>query len=809
MGLKSKQLEFGSFRVDTASQLLLRDRKPIPLTPKAFDTLLFLLQNAHRLVTREELMKAVWPDSFVEDGNVSVNIFQLRKVLGETEGGRPFIETVPRKGYRFNAEVRTVEVETADGPLSPPLVLQPVETGRPVADAPEVKDNDGLGSNFRQGERAGARDAGAIVRGGALREVIPFLEPKRTIQPQPPLEQNRPTEVPATISEPARSRTALRRWAFLAGICLIVLGLIAAWSLWHYAQRPAQMVQRRLTSFAPEMAVTAAAVSTGDKFIAYAIPAGLFVQVISTGETRALPLPGPHFVVSSISWFPDSASLLVDGSAPQDATLGLWIVPVIGTNPPIKLGSYPAGTVSPDGSQIALVNNHGAAPEIQLMSAQGGGVRTLVTGGGGETFGSVRWFDDGRRLLFVRYRWNAQFRRNAGSIDAYDLARGKTETIMAGSDFGGDAVSLPDGGIVYSKIAGANPATSGAEVMEVRTNRGSGKASGAPALLAKWDAPVTDMTVNAAGSRLVLRDMVVQHDIYMADLKNGGTSLAGVGRFSFGVGRDDFARAWTPDSRAVFVDTNRNGNWQIYKRTLDSESDSPFVAGSDDQFSPRVSPDGAWLLYLERPRHWRETEPVDLMRVPIAGGLPQLVLAASGFSDWGLRFECPRRAGMPCILAQRQGSQVVFQAFDPVKGLMPSNREIARCDAPAPIQWTLAPDGSGLAWINRNSGEIIIYVLSLTKSPYGFAAGRSIEFAIEGWSNPRSIQWAPGGDGWFLVSSSESGWTLLYINPSGKPDVLLRNPGNWAPDVYPSPDGRHLAFSKQNFSSNVWTLTHF
>lgn len=808
MGLKSKQLEFGSFRVDTASQLLLRDRKPIPLTPKAFDTLLFLLHNAHRLVTREELMKAVWPDSFVEDGNVSVNIFQLRKVLGETEGGRPFIETVPRKGYRFNAEVRTVEVEIADGPLSPPLVLQPVEAGRPLADVPEVKDTVGVESDFLPAERAGARDAGAVARGGALREVIPFPEPKRAIQPQAPIEQNRPAEVPVRSPEPAKFPAAHRRWAFLVVICLIVLGLIAAWSLWHRVQHPAQMVQRRLTSFAPEMAVTAAAVSTGGKFIAYANPAGLFIQVISTGETRALPLPGSHFEVSSISWFPDSASLLVDGSSPQAATLSLWIVPVIGTNPPIELGPYPPGTVSPDGSQIALVNNHGAAPEIRLMNAQGGGVHTLVTGGGGETFGSVRWFDDGRRLLFVRYRWNPQFRRNTGSIDAYDLTRGKTETIMVGSDFGGDAVSLPDGGIVYSKIAGVNPSTSGAEVMEVRTDRGSGKASGAPVLLAKWDAPVTDMTVNASGSRLVLRDRVVQHDIYMADLKAGGTSLVSVDRFSFGVGRDDFVRAWTPDSRAVFVDTNRNGNWQIYKRALDSESDSPFVAGSDDQFSPRVSPDGAWLLYLERARHWRENEPVDLMRVPIAGGLPQRVLTASGFSDWGLRFECPRRAGMPCILAQRQGSQVVFRAFDPVKGLL-SNREIARCDAPASIQWTLAPNGSGLAWINRNSGEIIIHALSLTKDSYGFAAGRTSEFALEGWSNPRSIHWAPSGDGWFLVSSSESGWTLLYVNGRGKPDVLLRNLSNWAPDVYPSPDGRHIAFSKQSFSSNVWTLTHF
>ncbi|MGH9396395.1 MAG: winged helix-turn-helix domain-containing protein [Terriglobia bacterium] len=802
MSLKSKQLEFGPFRLDIANNLLLHDQKPIPLAPKAYDTLLFLLQNSNRLVTRDELMKAVWPDSFVEDGNLSVNIFQLRKALGETEGGRPYIETVPRKGYRFIAEVRTVDLDISGGSLSEPVILQPPEGMRrkpPAGEAPAVE------PVFLTPER-GKGGAGTAAHQPALSEIIAFPEHRRPEQASQPLASS---GLPGTGPEKSHSRDAGYRWALVVGVCLAATGLLVGWFLWHSAQRAPQLVQHRLTSFAPEMAVTAAAISTGSKFIAYANPSGLFIQVIATGETHSLALPAPHFAVSRISWFTDSAELLIDGSSPVDAAPGMWIVPVIGTNRPVELGPYPPGALSPDGSKIAWVNRGGDAPEIQLMRSQGGEIHTVVTGSSGETFGGVSWYHGGRRLLFVRYRWNAQFRRNSGSIDFYRLASGKTGTVMTDNDLGGDAVSLPDGRIVYSKILSANPVAYGADLMEVKTDPQTGRASGASEVLAKWNAPVTDLSVNSGGTRLALRDLVAQHNIYMADLKGGGTSLANVRRFSFGVGREDFPRAWSPDSQVVFLDTNRNGNWQIYKRALDSESGAPFVDGPEDQFSPRVSPDGAWLLYIERPVDWHEPEPVNLMRVPISGGLPQPVLKASRFSEWGLRFDCPRQAGMPCVLAEQQGKQIVFRAFDPMKGFEPPASGIARFEADGMVDWAIKPDGSGLAWIERNVRNATIHLLALTRGRIGLAAGRQRDVTIQGWSRLHAISWAPGGNGWFLISSSEANWTLLRVDPQGKPHVLLKVPSNWPPDIYPSPDGRHLAFSEQSFGSNVWMIEHF
>ena len=93
--------DFGPFRFDPAERLLLRHGRPVPLAPKTTDTLLVLIQNAGHLVEKDDLIKRVWPDTFVEEGNLNKNISVLRKALGQWDGGLEYIETVPRRGYRF------------------------------------------------------------------------------------------------------------------------------------------------------------------------------------------------------------------------------------------------------------------------------------------------------------------------------------------------------------------------------------------------------------------------------------------------------------------------------------------------------------------------------------------------------------------------------------------------------------------------------------------------------------------------------------------------------------------------------------
>ena len=106
-----KYFEFGPFRIDPAERLLLREGAPVPLTPKVFETLLALVQNSGHVLAKDKLMREVWPDTYVEEANLTQNVFTLRKVLGESRDGRQYIETVPRLGYRFGATVREVRGE--------------------------------------------------------------------------------------------------------------------------------------------------------------------------------------------------------------------------------------------------------------------------------------------------------------------------------------------------------------------------------------------------------------------------------------------------------------------------------------------------------------------------------------------------------------------------------------------------------------------------------------------------------------------------------------------------------------------------
>jgi DNA-binding winged helix-turn-helix (wHTH) protein/TolB-like protein/tetratricopeptide (TPR) repeat protein len=106
--------EFGPFRLDAADRLLLRDKQVVPLTPKAFEMLRILVQSGGRLLSKEELMRSLWPDSFVEEANLSHNIYILREALGEKQNGHKYIETLPRRGYRFVAAVTEILDEGAD-----------------------------------------------------------------------------------------------------------------------------------------------------------------------------------------------------------------------------------------------------------------------------------------------------------------------------------------------------------------------------------------------------------------------------------------------------------------------------------------------------------------------------------------------------------------------------------------------------------------------------------------------------------------------------------------------------------------------
>src|SRR5262245_57346748 len=130
----NRVLEFGPFRLETGERLLLRHDERIPLTPKAFETLLALVEHSGRLVQKDDLIKQVWPDAIVEEANLARNIWALRKALGDGNGESTYIETIPKVGYRFIAPVTELPVETDD------VVIQRRVRARSVTEDEETPD---------------------------------------------------------------------------------------------------------------------------------------------------------------------------------------------------------------------------------------------------------------------------------------------------------------------------------------------------------------------------------------------------------------------------------------------------------------------------------------------------------------------------------------------------------------------------------------------------------------------------------------------------------------------------------------------
>jgi DNA-binding winged helix-turn-helix (wHTH) protein len=108
-------LTFGPFQVDPDQRLLMRGQESISLPPKAFETLLVLLRNSGRVVRKDDLMKTLWPDTFVDESNLSQHIYQLRKILGPSAQDPQYIVTVPGSGYRFAQKVEQVSTGHGSG----------------------------------------------------------------------------------------------------------------------------------------------------------------------------------------------------------------------------------------------------------------------------------------------------------------------------------------------------------------------------------------------------------------------------------------------------------------------------------------------------------------------------------------------------------------------------------------------------------------------------------------------------------------------------------------------------------------------
>jgi DNA-binding winged helix-turn-helix (wHTH) protein/Tol biopolymer transport system component len=761
---------FGPFRLDSQERVLLRDGQPISVNPKALETLLILVKNAGHLVEKEELMRQVWPDAFVEEGNLTKNIFFLRKALGGGDEGEEYIETVPRRGYRFRAKVQTLSDEEEGTEAAP---ADPWRNHAPPAKVERI-------------DRARGYAAAA--------------------QPKPVWEAPKPVPAPservapvAREERPADTVSRARRRWLIGAMAAALVGV--AWLVLRRAPQPsAGLTQKRLTFNSSDNVVQSAVVSHNGKYLAYSDAAGLHVKLLSTGEARLLPRPAgvpPATIWYVDSWFPDGTQLLADAHEPG-GRISIWTISVLGQSARELREDASGFEFSPDGTRIAFglpgpsysVRVWDPVREIWVMGGQGENPQRVLALGENNGFYWVHWSPDGKRLAYIREQRAPDLQK---SIETCDL-RGANRTVVVSKPHLWHFCWLPDGRIVYS---------SDENLWEIRMDDHSGEPRGKPKRITDWaGSELWGLSASADGKGLVFQRETERGQVYLAQLAAGGTRISVPKRLTKDEG-DDNLSAWTADSKTILFSSNINGALGIFKQGIAQDTAEAVVTAPQGAFYPRLSSDGAWILYVEIPAPTANGPSQQrLMRVPVGGGVPQLVLdTPEGLFD----FQCASAPAHVCGIRETSpdGKRFTVTAFDPLKGRGEVLRTIEIDPTARFYSSALSPDGSTLAIAKHNETEIRIRLLSL-------AGGPDREITVKGWQNLSGLDWSADGKGLYCGSVSPQSRTLLYVDLAENPTVLwqIKGPGGsiWGT---PSRDGRYLAIRGDVYNTDVWKVEGF
>lgn len=476
----------------------------------------------------------------------------------------------------------------------------------------------------------------------------------------------------------------------------------------------------------------------------------------------------------------------------------MWAVSILGQSARKLREGATAWDVSPDGEHIAFFPASADKSEIWMMGSQGDNPRKVLASGENEWVDDVHWSPDGRRLAYIRQRRTT---RTLGiAIETTDLTGAHRTVVLSSPELSlEDFCWLADQRVIYSRQEA--PASDDTNLWEISIDSQTGAPIGKPKRLTQWAGSyLNNLYASRDGKRLVLQKTTSQGQVYLGQLAAGGTRLNPPRRLT---NDDAFDRvtAWMPDSKAVLFDSDRSGTPGIFKQLISENTAEPVTTEGKVALFPRVSADGAWIFYVV------PAEPIPLMRIPISGGVPQLVLQMPK----GLNHDCAHAPARLCVVLEesQDNKQVMVSAFDPLKGRGKTLRTMEK-DAAAHLGdfgSALSPDGSTFAIARSFDADIRIHLLSLVGSP-------DREITVKGWSSLSAwgLYWAPDQKGFYCSSVSPKVNTLLYVDLKGNARVLWQYKAAanrfsfWG---IPSPDGRYLAIHLGVANGNLWMLQGF
>lgn len=426
------------------------------------------------------------------------------------------------------------------------------------------------------------------------------------------------------------------------------------------------------------------------------------------------------------------------------------------------------------------------------MDADGENPRKLLQAAAGDRVLQVQWSPSEQRIGYIRAHTEGE--NSQMSIESAPVSGGTSATILPAPTTLGSFCWSSDGRIIYS-AAEPSPNSTDMNLWQIPVDRSGSKAAGPPRRITSWAGlSIIDLSLSADAKRLVLVKAGLQRDLYVAELKNN-TTLGTPRRFNL-QGRDDLPSAWTPDGQRLFFFSDRNGNWDIFQQGLQARKAQDFVLEPGDQTEPRLSSDTHWVLYWDVPgASSSKSAVVQLMRIPISGGVPERVLQARH----GATVHCSRDG---CIMAEPDptNGELVFSRFEAATGRTAELIRVA-ADVTAPPAWDLSPDGSTVAIVGLEEQKDRVRVIELD-------SGSARTIAVDHSAQLQGISWSADGKGWFLSSSSVREAALLYASLSGSVSELWTT-STAVGTPLASPDGRNIAFTVSAPNSNAWMIENF
>jgi eukaryotic-like serine/threonine-protein kinase len=705
--------EFARFRLDATERTLTRDGVPVPLAPKVFDTLLVLVRNSGLVLEKEELLRAIWPDSFVEESNLAQNISQLRKALGEGSVEPRLIETIPKRGYRFVAEVRKVESCVPEF-----AAARRGESDLFISGPAEVE------------IRAEAREESDP-------EAENGIEDDRSLNE--PLHRG---SAPPLAALPARERTlvAPRRRAALLALLAALLATAALAGYFIYKRQSASTVtfqKMRMTKLTSSGKARLPALSPDGKYVAYvqddAGKRSLWVRQVAATSSMQIVAPA-EVTYQGVTFSPDGNFvyyvLQEKGQNPGLVYSTLYRVAFLGGTPDKVLFDVDSSvTFSPDGRQFAFLRFFPAEKEgaVMVANADGSGERKLSVRRRPQWYSPVgpSWSPDGKHIACAV---GDRGTHGAGAGVALVSAADGTEQPLGSQDLAwiGQVAWLGDGSGVAVNAWHKETAAYADQVWLLSYPGGSlsrmtndllsynglsAARTGSAMVTARSDRVMRLWVVTGGDSEGAVPAGASLSDNYSEQLglnwptdgrllyaSHGGGNLDVWAMDADGSNpkqltldpHTDVSPVGTPDGRYVVFVSERAGTTNIWRADADGANPKQLTKGRNEGH-PSVSPDGRWVVYTSRPGD----EP-QLWKVSIEGGEPvklsNKVLSMPRVSPDGKLIACYYRDEQLKVHI----ALLPFEGGDEVKTLK------MQFPAWGAMEWT--PDGGSLSYIRNAEG---------------------------------------------------------------------------------------------------------